>query len=68
MHSQLGDVYAYGNILAELSVIRCVPVDQTNPNHPSIGARLSERPLRISTQPGNLDQKVDPKFIKVLNC
>ena len=63
--SQAGDVYAYGHILEELSVIKCLPTEQTDESNPYSNVVVPNRPLRISTQGLSRNNDNNPKFIKV---
>ena len=67
--SQAGDVYAYGHILEELSIIRCKPAEQTSTSDSmqfaSTGLMVPKRPLRISNQWGLKAQDNNTNFIKV---
>lgn len=68
--SQASDVYAYGHILEELSVIKCLPTGEKEKRVPYSGAGkgMPIRPLRVSTQGSFRNQESDKKnakFIKV---
>ena len=61
--SPASDVYAYGHILEDLSVIKSLPAGAARTSY-SDADMPSIRPLRISTQ-GNQESDKNDKFIKV---
>ena len=65
--SQASDVYAYGHILEDLSVIRCLPTGEREKRTLYSGAGIPSRPLRISIQGSfrNQESNNNAKFIKV---
>ena len=65
--SQASDVYAYGHILEDLSVIRCLPTGEREKRIPYSGAGMPNRPLRISSQGSfrNQEPNNNAKFTKV---
>ena len=63
--SSAGDVYAYGHILEELSIIRCMPAESPNPAHQYSELNTINRRVRLSMQSEYQDKDINPKFIKV---
>ena len=61
-------MFDYGNILEELSVIKCLPAEEKEKRNLYGRTRAAgepNRPLRISTQVGLQMQDNNAKFIKV---
>ncbi len=64
--SQASDVYAYGRILEDLSIIKSLPAGERTSSYSDAGMPIT-RPLRISTQGSFRNQESDKnaKFLKV---